>query len=123
MSKYNFLISLELLFGFLDEDVRDIVYNCSCRGKVLLDYIIIQLISILGADGIHFHFSFQGQGMISITHLVKNVNSAELGLYGDVILDACLQNIASSDEIWEYVVEMSVLLATSTQRSNPRSSW
>lgn len=121
MSKYN--ISVELLFGFLDEDVRNIVYTCSCRGKVLLDYIIIQLISIPGADGIHFPFSFQGQGMISIIHLAKNVNSAELGWYGDVILDACLQNIASSDEIWEYVVEMSVLLATSTQQSNPRSSW
>ncbi|KAE8689607.1 hypothetical protein F3Y22_tig00110933pilonHSYRG00161 [Hibiscus syriacus] len=27
----------------------------------------------------------------------------------DVILDACCQNIASADEIWQYVVEMSSL--------------
>ncbi|KAM7499332.1 hypothetical protein LguiA_023746 [Lonicera macranthoides] len=71
----------------------------------------------------HWSPEVKGQGMISIIHLAKNVNSAELGWYGDVILDACLQNIASSDEIWEYVVEMSVLLSTSTQPSNPRSSW
>lgn len=61
--------------------------------------------------------------MISFIHLAKNVNAAELGWYEDVILDACCENIASSDEIWDYVVEMSVLLVTCTQRSNPRSSW
>lgn len=61
--------------------------------------------------------------MISFIHLAKNVNAAELGLYEDVILDACCENIASDDEIWEYVVEMSVLLVTCTQKSNPRSLW
>jgi len=55
--------------------------------------------------------------------LQKNVNAAELSWYEDVILDACCQNIASSDEIWHLVVEMSVVLLTSIQRSNPRSSW
>lgn len=61
--------------------------------------------------------------MISFIHLAKNVNAAELSWYEDVILDACCQNIASSDEIWHLVVEMSVVLLTSIQRSNPRSSW
>ena len=66
---------------------------------------------------------FQGQGMISFTYLAKNVNAAELGSYGDVILDACCQNIASSDEIWHHVVEMSTLLVTCIQSGNPRSPW
>lgn len=61
--------------------------------------------------------------MISFIHLGKNVNAADIGGYGDAILDACCQNIASEDEIWHYVVEMSVLLVTLTQQNNPRSSW
>lgn len=61
--------------------------------------------------------------MISFIHLAKNVNAAEFGLYEDVILDACCQNVASTDEIWDNVVEMSVLLVTCLQRNNPRSSW
>lgn len=61
--------------------------------------------------------------MITFIHLAKHVKAAEFSLYEDVILDACCQNIASDDEIWEYVVEMSVLLVTSTQQNNPRSSW
>ncbi|GFY82138.1 ARM repeat superfamily protein [Actinidia rufa] len=61
--------------------------------------------------------------MVSFIHLAKNVNAAELGWYEDVILDACCQNIASSDEIWNLVVEMSVVLLTCIQRSNPRSTW
>lgn len=69
------------------------------------------------------HALFQGQGMISFIHIAKNVNAAELGWFQDVILDACCQNIASSDEIWELVVEMSVLIVTCTQQSNPRSPW
>lgn len=71
----------------------------------------------------HWSPQVKGQGMISFIHLAKNVNAAELGWYEDVILDACFENIASSDEIWDYVVEMSVLLVTCTQQSNPRSSW
>ncbi|KAK7842948.1 uncharacterized protein CFP56_013235 [Quercus suber] len=63
------------------------------------------------------------QGMISFIHLAKNVNAVELGSYGDVILDACCQNIASSDEIWHHVVEMSTLLVTCIQSGNPRSPW
>ncbi|KAJ6322682.1 hypothetical protein OIU77_012512 [Salix suchowensis] len=63
------------------------------------------------------------KGMISFTHLAKNVNAAELSQYEDVILDACCQNIVSDDEIWYHVVEMSVLLVTCLQRSNPRSPW
>ncbi|KAL2558075.1 Uncharacterized protein Fot_02834 [Forsythia ovata] len=71
----------------------------------------------------HWSPEVKGQGMISFTHLGKIVNAAEFGSYVDVILDACCQNVASDDEIWQYVVEMSVLLATSTQRNNPRSPW
>ncbi|XWS48464.1 hypothetical protein CRYUN_Cryun13aG0079700 [Craigia yunnanensis] len=33
------------------------------------------------------------------------------------------QNIASTDEIYQYVVEMSVLIVTCIQIDNPRSSW
>lgn len=61
--------------------------------------------------------------MLSFIHVAKNVKAEELCWFGDVILDACCQNIASADEIWQYVVEMSVLLVTCLQRDNPRSSW
>ncbi|TKY47504.1 hypothetical protein E2542_SST29564 [Spatholobus suberectus] len=61
--------------------------------------------------------------MISLTHVGKNVDAAELGGYLDVILDACCQNMASDDEIWHHVVEASVVLVTLTQGSNPRSPW
>ncbi|XP_057510544.1 uncharacterized protein At2g39910-like [Actinidia eriantha] len=71
----------------------------------------------------HWSPEVKGQGMVSFIHLAKNVNAAELGWYEDVILDACCQNIASSDEIWHLVVEMSVVLLTCIQRSNPRSTW
>lgn len=71
----------------------------------------------------HWSPEVKGQGMIVFIHLAKHVNCSEFRLYEDVILDACCQNIASSDEIWEHVVEMSVLLVTCTQQNNPRSSW
>ncbi|PWA39824.1 Armadillo-like helical [Artemisia annua] len=71
----------------------------------------------------HWSPEVKGQGMITFIHLAKHVKAAEFSLYEDVILDACCQNIASDDEIWEYVVEMSVLLVASTQQNNPRSSW
>ncbi|KAF8006298.1 hypothetical protein BT93_K0558 [Corymbia citriodora subsp. variegata] len=71
----------------------------------------------------HWSPIVKGQGMISFTHLAKNVNAAELGCYEDPILDACCQNIPSDDDIWHHAVEMSVLLVTSTQRDNPRSPW
>ncbi|XP_052187389.1 uncharacterized protein At2g39910 isoform X2 [Diospyros lotus] len=71
----------------------------------------------------HWSPEVKGQGMISFIHLAKNVNAAELSWYEDVILDACCQNIACSDEIWHLVVEMSVALLSCIQRSNPRSSW
>ncbi|XP_042512172.1 uncharacterized protein At2g39910 isoform X1 [Macadamia integrifolia] len=71
----------------------------------------------------HWSPEVKAQGMVSFIHLAKNVNSAELGWYEDVILDICCRNIASSDELWRYVVEMSVLLVTCIQRRNPRSSW
>lgn len=61
--------------------------------------------------------------MISFIRIAKNVNPTELAFYEDVILDACCQNIASTDEIWHLVVEMSVLLVTNTQKNNCRSSW
>ncbi|XVF83855.1 hypothetical protein PTKIN_Ptkin16aG0526900 [Pterospermum kingtungense] len=71
----------------------------------------------------HWSPEVKGQGMISFINVAKNVKAAELGGYGDVILDACCQNIASADEIWQYVVEMSVLLVTLLQKDNPRSLW
>ncbi|KAK6135813.1 hypothetical protein DH2020_030421 [Rehmannia glutinosa] len=71
----------------------------------------------------HWSPEVKGQGMISFIYIAKNVTAAQIGGYADVILDACCQNIASDDEIWQYVVEMSVLLVTLTQQSNPRSSW
>lgn len=61
--------------------------------------------------------------MIIFTHLAKNINAADIGMFADVILDACCQNIAADDIIWYYVVEMSVLLVTLTHGSNPRSPW
>ncbi|CAI0443422.1 unnamed protein product [Linum tenue] len=63
----------------------------------------------------------RGQGMICFIRLGKNVNAAEFGVYQDVVLDACCHNIASADEIWHLVVEMSVLLVSSIRRSNPKS--
>lgn len=86
---------------------------------------LIKAVQVMDADLLTV-FSvacLQGQGMIGFTHLAKNVNAAELGWYEDPILDACCQNIASDDDIWPHVVEMSVLLVTSTQRNNPRSPW
>ncbi|KDP44837.1 hypothetical protein JCGZ_01337 [Jatropha curcas] len=71
----------------------------------------------------HWSPEVKGQGMISFIHLAKNLSAAEFGWYEDVILDACCQNIASADEIWHHVVEMSVLLVTNIQCNNPRSPW
>ncbi|KAG6395353.1 hypothetical protein SASPL_145996 [Salvia splendens] len=71
----------------------------------------------------HWSPEVKGQGMISFIHLAKTANAAEIGGYADVVLDACCQNIASDDEIWHYVVEMSVLLIALLQKNNPRSSW
>ncbi|KAI3783450.1 hypothetical protein L1987_42532 [Smallanthus sonchifolius] len=71
----------------------------------------------------HWSPEVKGQGMVTLIHLAKHVSCSEFSLYEDVMLDACCQNIASSDEIWEHVVEMSVLLVTCTQQNNPRSSW
>ncbi|KAK2637321.1 hypothetical protein Ddye_032113 [Dipteronia dyeriana] len=71
----------------------------------------------------HWSPVVKGQGMVAFIHLAKNVSAADIGLYEYVILDVCCQNIPSADEIWELVVEMSVLLVTCTQRSNSHSSW
>ncbi|KAG7574277.1 Armadillo-type fold [Arabidopsis suecica] len=71
----------------------------------------------------HWSPEVKGQGMISFIHLAKNVSSGDLGSYGDVVLDACCQNIASDDEIWIHVVELSVLLVTKIHPNNPRSPW
>ncbi|PIA54457.1 hypothetical protein AQUCO_00900774v1 [Aquilegia coerulea] len=71
----------------------------------------------------HWSPAVKGQGMLSFIHLAKNVNAAELEWYEDVILDICCRNIASDDMLWHHVVEMLVLLLTSIQKKNPRSSW
>ncbi|XP_021769132.1 uncharacterized protein At2g39910-like [Chenopodium quinoa] len=71
----------------------------------------------------HWSSEVKGQGMSSFIHVAKNVNTADLGGYGDVILDACCHNIVSDDEIWHLAVEMSVCFVTCLQRNNPRSPW
>ncbi|KOM39141.1 hypothetical protein LR48_Vigan03g252300 [Vigna angularis] len=71
----------------------------------------------------HWSAVVKGQGMISLAHIGRNVDAAELGGYVDAVLDACCQNTACDDEIWHHVVEASVVLVTLTQRSNPRSPW
>uniref|UniRef100_A0A453SR68 Uncharacterized protein n=1 Tax=Aegilops tauschii subsp. strangulata TaxID=200361 RepID=A0A453SR68_AEGTS len=69
----------------------------------------------------HWSPDVKEQGMISFMHIAKNVKVTELSLYEDAILDACCHNIPADDELWYRVVEVSVLLLTCTQRSNPRS--
>ncbi|ESQ52688.1 hypothetical protein EUTSA_v10016686mg [Eutrema salsugineum] len=71
----------------------------------------------------HWSPQVKGQGMISLIHLARNVSSGDLSLYGEVVLDACCQNIVSDDEIWIHVVELSVLLVTKIHQNNPRSPW
>lgn len=71
----------------------------------------------------HWSPEVKAQGIISFIHIAKNVKVTELSLYEDAILDACCQNIPADDELWYHVVEVSVLLLTCTQRSNPRSPW
>lgn len=68
-------------------------------------------------------YNWQVQGMVSFVHIAKNVKVTELSLYEDAILDACCQNIPADDELWYQVIEVSVMLLTFTQRSNPRSPW
>ncbi|KAL5998364.1 hypothetical protein ACLOJK_009304 [Asimina triloba] len=58
----------------------------------------------------HWSPGVKGQGILSLIHLAKNVNAAELGFYEEVLLDECCRNIVSVDELWHHVVEMSVLL-------------
>ncbi|XP_047336301.1 uncharacterized protein At2g39910 [Impatiens glandulifera] len=71
----------------------------------------------------HWSPEVKGQGMMSFIHVAKNVNASDINWYEDAILDACLQNITSADEIWHLVVEMSVVILTSIHQNNPRSSW
>ncbi|KAL6603219.1 hypothetical protein ACP70R_043580 [Stipagrostis hirtigluma subsp. patula] len=71
----------------------------------------------------HWSPEVKEQGMASFIHIAKNVKVTELSLYEDAILDACCHNIPADDELWYRVVEVSVLLLTCTQRSNPRSPW
>ncbi|XP_062229671.1 uncharacterized protein At2g39910-like [Phragmites australis] len=71
----------------------------------------------------HWSPEVKEQGMVSFMHIAKNVKVTELSLYEDAILDACCHNIPADDELWYHVLEVSVLLLTCTQRSNPRSPW
>ncbi|CAN6193239.1 unnamed protein product [Urochloa humidicola] len=71
----------------------------------------------------HWSPEVKEQGTVSFMHIAKNVKVTELSLYEDAILDACCHNIPADDELWNRVVEVSVLLLTCTQRSNPRSPW
>ncbi|KAG9459541.1 hypothetical protein H6P81_004049 [Aristolochia fimbriata] len=71
----------------------------------------------------HWSPEVKGQAMVSFIYMMKNIKAAELGCYKDVILDAAYRNIPSCDELWNYVVEMCVLLLKGTQEGNPRSPW
>ncbi|XP_020523657.1 uncharacterized protein At2g39910 isoform X2 [Amborella trichopoda] len=71
----------------------------------------------------HWSPEVKGQAMISFMHLSINMSATEFGSYGDVVLDASYRNIAAADEIWQYAVEMSVLLLTCIECRNPRSYW
>uniref|UniRef100_A0A0D9WTL0 Uncharacterized protein n=1 Tax=Leersia perrieri TaxID=77586 RepID=A0A0D9WTL0_9ORYZ len=71
----------------------------------------------------HWSPEVKEQGMVSFMHIAKSVKATELNLYEDAILDACCHNIPADDELWYRIVEVSVLLLTCTQRSNPRSPW
>ncbi|KAL5223531.1 hypothetical protein ABZP36_010170 [Zizania latifolia] len=71
----------------------------------------------------HWSPEVKEQGMVSFMHIAKNVKVTELNLYEDAILDACCHNIPADDELWYQIVEVSVLLLTCSQRSNPRSPW
>ncbi|KAJ0985086.1 hypothetical protein J5N97_003442 [Dioscorea zingiberensis] len=71
----------------------------------------------------HWSPEVKEQGMVTFIHVAKNVTVAELAWYEDAILDACCRNIASSDELWHLVVEVSVLMLTFMEGKNPRSSW
>lgn len=71
----------------------------------------------------HWSPEVKGQGMIAFVHLAKNLNSAELFWYKDVILDATCRNISGSEQLWQSVVEMSVTLVTCIEGRNPRGHW
>ncbi|XP_006656414.2 uncharacterized protein At2g39910 [Oryza brachyantha] len=71
----------------------------------------------------HWSPEVKEQGIVSFMHIVKNVKATELNLYEDAVLDACCHNIPADDELWHRIVEVSVLVLTCTQRSNPRSPW
>ncbi|WOK94065.1 hypothetical protein Cni_G02767 [Canna indica] len=71
----------------------------------------------------HWSTEVKEQGIAIFIHIVKNVNAAELSWYEEAVLDVCCRNIPGADELWHHVVEVSVLLLTSTQRTNPRSPW
>lgn len=71
----------------------------------------------------HWSPEVKEQGMLTLIHLGKNVNAAELRWYEEAFLDVCCRNIASSDDLWSLTVEVSTLLLTCTQWKNPRSTW
>ncbi|KQK17320.1 uncharacterized protein At2g39910 [Brachypodium distachyon] len=71
----------------------------------------------------HWSPDVKEQGVVSFMHIAKNVKVTELSLYEDAILDACCNYIPADDDLWYHIVEVSVLLLTCTQRSNPRSPW
>ncbi|CAI0411051.1 unnamed protein product [Linum tenue] len=62
---------------------------------------------------------------------VTQIDKLNLGKLCNLVIPCALtaldhwstENIASADEIWHLVVEMSVLLVSSIHQSNPRSHW
>jgi hypothetical protein len=92
-----------------------------CSSQLLITFCPMALLTGNFSDIFPYHL--QEQGMVSFMHIARNVKVTELNLYEDAILDACCHNIAADDDLWYHVVEVSVLLLTCTQRSNPRSPW
>ncbi|KAJ3696222.1 hypothetical protein LUZ60_001599 [Juncus effusus] len=71
----------------------------------------------------HWSPQVKEQALISFTHISNNVNKDEISRYEEAVLDAICRNIASVDEIWYQLVQISVLFLNLTQENNPRSPW
>ncbi|GMJ14458.1 hypothetical protein like AT2G39910 [Hibiscus trionum] len=106
-----------------------ILAACQCRWLVsqIASPDLDEMVNLIIPWGLtcldHWSPEVKRQGMISFIHVAKNVKGGALDSYGAAILYACRQNIASTDEIWQYLVEMSALLVSCIQRDNPRSLW
>ncbi|KAG2309367.1 hypothetical protein Bca52824_029115 [Brassica carinata] len=113
----SLLLTAESAFSEISQDYFSDGSNDGKKMRLVIELLpVVTVLTVLD----HWSPQVKGEGMITLIHLAKNVS---FGLYGDVVLDACCQNIASDDEIWNHVVELSVLLVTKLHPDNPRSLW